>query len=71
MARASMMPSISPKLPQNTSLPHNEQCFYREGHAYIYGEKSYGMSLGSYYKIYMILRWPELEFSKINVIRAF
>ena len=29
------------------------------------------MSNGSYYKIFMILRWPELEFSKINVFRAF
>ena len=37
----------------------------------IYSEKSYGMSHGSYYKIFMILRWPELEFSKIDVFRAF
>ena len=37
----------------------------------IYDEKSYGMSLGSYYKILVILRWPELEFSKLNVFRAF
>ena len=37
----------------------------------IYSEKSYGMSHGSYYKIFMILRWVELEFSKINVFRAF
>ena len=35
------------------------------------GSCIYGMSLGSYYKILMILRWPELEFSKINVIREF
>ena len=37
----------------------------------IYSEKSYGMSQGSYYKIFIILRWVELEFSKINVFRAF
>ena len=37
----------------------------------IYREKSYGMSHGFYYKISMILKWPELEFSKINVLGAF
>ena len=37
----------------------------------IYSEKSYGMSYGSYYKISIILRWVELEFSKMNVFRAF
>ena len=37
----------------------------------IYIEKSYGMSHGSYYKISMILRQVELEFSKINVFRGF
>ena len=39
------------------------QCLHWEDHAYI-GEKSYGVSLWSYYKFFMILRWPELEFSK-------
>ena len=37
----------------------------------IYCEKSYIMSLGYHYKICRILRWPELEFSKIDVFRAF
>ena len=37
----------------------------------IYSKKSYGMCHGSYYKIFMILRWLELEFSKINVFGAF
>ena len=49
-----------------------KQCtVYLQRESCIYGEKSYGMSLGSCYKILMIFRQPELEFSKLNVIGAF
>ena len=51
-------------------LTYHGTVFLQRGSC-IYSEKSYGLFHGSYYKIFMILRWPELEFSKINVFRAF
>ena len=59
------LPPIPPSLTQ-------EQCtlFLHRGLC-MYSKKSYGMSHGSYYKIFMILRWPEVKFSKIDVFRAF
>ena len=46
-----------------TAVQYTHTVFLQRGSC-IYSEKSYGMSHGSYYKIFMILRWPEFEFSK-------
>ena len=46
------------------NITHHYKVFLQRGSC-MYSEKSYGMSYGSYNKISMILRWPELEFSKV------
>ncbi len=44
---------------------NNAQCGYRESHAYIVKNPGLGIYfLGSYYKIYIIWRYGELEFCK-------